>query len=105
MAESDSDNSSPKPSTQPKSSSVHTQPIPTVTHPALTVPNITNFIKVKLDMEKSQYNTWSELFKIHAKVYQVIDHIIPSSTDAVTEPSLRDTDPNLWSRLDSVVLQ
>ena len=56
-------------------------PPSSVTHPALTVPNITNFIKVKLDIEKSQYNTWSELFKIHARAYQVIDHIIPSSAD------------------------
>ncbi|GAU43137.1 hypothetical protein TSUD_246770 [Trifolium subterraneum] len=76
-----------------------------VIHPALTVPNITNFIKVRLDMEKSQYNTWSELFKIHARAYQVLDHIIPSSTDAVTDPPLKDTDPKLWSRLDAVVLQ
>ena len=56
-------------------------PPSSVTHPALTVPNITNFIKIKLDIEKSQYNTWSELFKIHARAYQVIDHISPSSAD------------------------
>jgi hypothetical protein len=76
-----------------------------VTHPALTVPNITNFIKVKLDIEKSQYNTWSELFKIHARAYQVIDHIIPSSVDDTSDISLKQTDPKLWSRLDAVVLQ
>jgi hypothetical protein len=44
-------------------------------------------------MEKSQYNTWSELFKIHATAYQAIDHIIPSSDDAA-ETSLKKTDPN-----------
>ena len=80
-------------------------PPSSVTHPALTVPNITNFIKVKLDIEKSQYNTWSELFKIHARAYQVIDHIIPSSADDTRDISLKQTDPKLWSRLDAVVLQ
>lgn len=80
-------------------------PPSSVTHPALTVPNITNFIKVKLDIEKSQYNTWSELFKIHARAYQVIDHIIPSSADDTRDISLQQTDPKLWSRLDAVVLQ
>ncbi|MCH83098.1 retrovirus-related pol polyprotein from transposon TNT 1-94, partial [Trifolium medium] len=95
--------SSSTPSPEPKSSSVPGQTMSSTIHPALTVPNITNFIKVKLDMDKSQYNTWSELFKIHATVYQVIDHIIPSEGDA-TEPSLKQTDPKLWSRLDAVVL-
>lgn len=80
-------------------------PPSSVTHPALTVPNITNFIKIKLDIEKSQYNTWSELFKIHARAYQVIDHIIPSSADDTRDISLQQTDPKLWSRLDAVVLQ
>jgi hypothetical protein len=55
-------------------------------------------------MEKSQYNTWSELFKIHATAYQAIDHIIPSSDDAA-ETSLNQTDPKLWKRIDAVVLQ
>jgi hypothetical protein len=94
---------SPPSSPKPTSSSVaHTQT--SVTHPALTVPNITNFIKIKLDIEKSQYNTWSELFKIHATAYQVIDHIIPSTADT-SDTSLKQTDPALWSRLDAVVLQ
>jgi hypothetical protein len=78
-------------------------PTPTPTHPALTVPNITNFIKITLSIEKGTYNTWSELFKIHARVFQVIDHIIPSEPAA--DPSLKTTDPQLWLRLDSVVLQ
>ncbi|MCI07915.1 retrovirus-related pol polyprotein from transposon TNT 1-94 [Trifolium medium] len=85
-----------------------TPPLPpaptyTQTHPALTVPNITNFIKITLSMEKGTYNTWSELFKIHAQVFQVIDHIIPSTEPSAT-PSLETTDPSLWRRLDVVVL-
>jgi hypothetical protein len=81
-------------------------PTPTYaqTHPALTIPNITNFIKLTLSMEKGTYNTWSELFKIHARVFQVIDHIIPPSEPSET-PSLKTTDLSLWLRLDAVVLQ
>jgi hypothetical protein len=56
-------------------------------HPALTVNNITNFIKITLDIEKSQYNTWSELFKIHAQAYEVLDHIIPTPTTELTSSS------------------
>ncbi|GAU11418.1 hypothetical protein TSUD_344090 [Trifolium subterraneum] len=74
-------------------------------HPALTVSNITNFIKVTLDIEKIQYNTWSELFKIHARAYEVLDHIIPPSpTDSTASSSLKETDPSLWKRLDAIVL-
>ncbi|XP_058776938.1 uncharacterized protein LOC131651283 [Vicia villosa] len=75
-------------------------------HPALTVSNITNFIKVTLDIEKIQYNTWSELFKIHAQSYEVLNHIIPPSTIVSTSsPSLKEIDPSLWKRLDAIVLQ
>jgi hypothetical protein len=96
------------PPTPPSSPKPTASPPPTtkspVIHPALTVPNITNFIKIKLDIEKSQYNTWSELFKIHATAYQVIDHIIPPTAET-SDTSLKQTDPALWSRLDAVVLQ
>jgi hypothetical protein len=44
-----------------------------------------------LSIEKGQYNTWSELFKIHARVHQVIDHIIP--TEPAPSPELKVTDP------------
>ena len=71
-------------------------------HPALTVSNIATFIKVTLDIEKGQYITWSELFKIHARAYQVLDHIIPTSTEKI---KIQDTDPDLWSRVDAIVLQ
>jgi len=75
--------------------------LPFILHsPSLTSPI---FIKITLSIEKGQYNTWSELFKIHARVHQVIDHIIPSET--TSSPSLKDIDPNLRSRLDAVVLQ
>ncbi|KAM0039286.1 hypothetical protein Hdeb2414_s0012g00380311 [Helianthus debilis subsp. tardiflorus] len=35
-------------------------------HPATTVSNIQNFIPIKLEIESSQYNSWSTLFQIHS---------------------------------------
>nr|XP_034905875.1 uncharacterized protein LOC118042336 [Populus alba]TKR75127.1 hypothetical protein D5086_0000288440 [Populus alba] len=75
-------------------------------HPALAISNINTFIKVTLDIEKGLYITWSELFKIHARAYQVLDHIIPPSAAEMKQAtSLQDTDPDLWSRVDAIVLQ
>ncbi|XP_050915069.1 uncharacterized protein LOC127130027 [Lathyrus oleraceus] len=91
------------PSSSPSKNFVTTQNTNPPTHPAFTISNITNFIKITLSIEKGQYNTWSELFKIHARVHQVIDHIIP--TETTSSPNLKDTDPTLWARLDVVVLQ
>lgn len=68
--------------------------MPTPIHLALIVPNITNFIKIVMSIEKGQYNTWSELFKIHARVYQVLNHIIPPPL-TLAVPSLKDTDLEL----------
>ena len=79
-------------------------PRPHPSHPALAVSNINTFIKVTLDIEKGQYIMWSELFKIHARAYQVLDHIIPPSAATMKqETSLQDTDPDLWSRVDAIV--
>jgi len=94
-----SPSSSPKSSSSSPKNSATNPPI----HPAFTISNITNFIKITLSIGKGQYNTWSELFKIYARVHQVIDHIIPSET--TSPPNLKDTDPNLWACLHDVVLQ
>lgn len=83
-------------------------------HPALSVTNIKNLIPITLEMEKSQYNSWVELFKIHRRVYLVLDHILPtpppSSSTATKEKDKEQQppppdDPALWSRLDAVFLQ
>lgn len=47
-------------------------------HPALAVTNIKNLVSVTLEMEKGLYNSWAELFRIHCRVYEVLDHIIPT---------------------------
>ncbi|XP_071699816.1 uncharacterized protein [Rutidosis leptorrhynchoides] len=55
-------------------------------------------------MDKSQYAFWSGLFQIHCKAYDVLDHIIPPTTD----PSSTNTQTNpptqtaSWERLDAI---
>ncbi|XP_071715036.1 uncharacterized protein [Rutidosis leptorrhynchoides] len=76
-------------------------------HPAFTVSNIKNHIPITLEMDKAKYSTWSELFKITCRAYDVIDHIIPPSTDTSDSAVSTDTTNNSavsWARLDAVVL-
>ncbi|XP_071718995.1 uncharacterized protein [Rutidosis leptorrhynchoides] len=76
-------------------------------HPAFTISNIKNHIPITLELEKSQYTTWAELFKITCRAYDVIDHIIPlqAATDSTTSDSTDTTTQTAaWSRLDAVVL-
>ncbi|XP_071688029.1 uncharacterized protein [Rutidosis leptorrhynchoides] len=79
-------------------------------HQAITVTNIQNIILIVLDIEKSQYASWAELFKIHYIAYDAIDHIIPPSITPSTESSASTTtdpptpDPK-WKYLDGIVLQ
>ncbi|XP_022032126.1 uncharacterized protein LOC110933202 [Helianthus annuus] len=81
-------------------------------HPAITVSNIKNFIPLTLEMETSQYASWAELFKIHCRAFQVIDHLSPRKENplpvAVKEGD-KDKSPaptdDVWNRLDVIVLQ
>ncbi|KAJ8758651.1 hypothetical protein K2173_000372 [Erythroxylum novogranatense] len=59
-------------------------------------------------MEKGQYSTWAELFKIHCRAYKVIDFIIPSTTSDTGKelaPEASAVDPKLKSQLNATVLQ
>nr|GEV57772.1 putative reverse transcriptase domain-containing protein [Tanacetum cinerariifolium] len=78
-------------------------------HPALTVTNIKNLILITLEIEKSQYSSWAELFKIHYRAHEVIDYIIPkhvvSSSTSKDKETVVLVTLETWSRLDSIVLQ
>ncbi|KAL7583110.1 hypothetical protein Lser_V15G45973 [Lactuca serriola] len=90
-------------------------------HPAITVTNIWNFIPFILEMKSGQYTSWAELFRIHCRAFQVVDHIdstiIPpskpsssSSSSTSTEADKTSTEANktkalefaAWSRLDAI---
>ncbi|VFQ80414.1 unnamed protein product [Cuscuta campestris] len=72
-------------------------------HPALTVNNIKNHIPIVLELQNSQYSTWAELFKIHARSHKVLDHIIPPPKEKVKLPTT-DEEKDTWSTLDAAVL-
>ncbi|XP_076945372.1 uncharacterized protein LOC143616427 [Bidens hawaiensis] len=83
-------------------------------HPTVTVSNIKNVIPITLDNETGQCTSWSELFKIHCRAYQVYDHLLPkTSFIAASSSSEKQKDEevaalaavDLWDRLDAIVLQ
>ncbi|XP_021979958.1 uncharacterized protein LOC110876086 [Helianthus annuus] len=82
-------------------------------HPAVTVSNIKTSIPVTLEIETGHWSTWSELFKLHCKAFQVYDHLLPRSPPAANPSTDKDKDKTtetsianeVWERLDSIVLQ
>ncbi|XP_060188894.1 uncharacterized protein LOC132617838 [Lycium barbarum] len=74
-------------------------------HPTLVVSNIKNHISVTLEMENSQYGTWAELFKIHARSHKVLHHIIPPPTGKEKPAPKTDKEVELWTSIDATVLQ
>ncbi|KAK9061543.1 hypothetical protein SSX86_018725 [Deinandra increscens subsp. villosa] len=73
-------------------------------HPALTISNIKTLIPITLDMNNDEYNLWSEVFQVHCKAYDVLDHILPSEA-AGSSTEKTPEDQALWERLDNIVLQ
>ena len=56
-------------------------------------------------MENSQYGTWAEAFKIHARSHNVLLHILPPTTDMVITPPTTAEEKELWDAVDATVLQ
>ncbi|KEH21716.1 hypothetical protein MTR_7g015400 [Medicago truncatula] len=54
-------------------------------------------------MEKDHYAMWAELFEIHARGHNVIDHIIPQP--GKDKPGSADASFEMWKNLDSTVIQ
>ncbi|XP_050890727.1 uncharacterized protein LOC127096161 [Lathyrus oleraceus] len=72
-------------------------------HLALAVSNIRNHIPIILEMEKDQYGTWAEFFRIHARSHRVLHHIVPSI--GKEPPAITDTNYEQWSTLNATVIQ
>ncbi|XP_076936399.1 uncharacterized protein LOC143603507 [Bidens hawaiensis] len=82
-------------------------PMDSKLQPAITVSNIKNLIPITLDNTSGQYTSWSTLFKIYCRAYQVYGHLLPKTTPQ-PESSTADTNKpsdDLWDRLDAIVLQ
>ncbi|XP_050902159.1 uncharacterized protein LOC127111867 [Lathyrus oleraceus] len=76
-------------------------------HSAFAINNIKTIIPVTLENDSNLYLSWPVLFKVQARVHNVLDHIIPSSGAQAIQPSadLKANDSELWNQLDAVVLQ
>ncbi|XP_076916064.1 uncharacterized protein LOC143575637 [Bidens hawaiensis] len=78
-------------------------------HPAMTITNIRNFIPMVLEKESPHFTIWLELFQIHCRAYEVIQHLSPMPAEPASSSSSETTDADpktaLWSRLDALVLQ
>ncbi|XP_021996404.1 uncharacterized protein LOC110893617 [Helianthus annuus] len=71
---------------------------PVTLHPVYTVTDIQKKVRI-LDGTKVMYSAWVELFNLHARGYEVLDHI-------TSEPPAKD-DPSYaqWMKIDAIVLQ
>lgn len=60
-----------------------------------------------MDLESGKYHEWATLFKVQARVHNVLDHLIPPTETAALAAytAAKASDPSLWSRLDAVLLQ
>ncbi|XP_021859877.1 uncharacterized protein [Spinacia oleracea] len=68
-------------------------------HSALSVTNIRGLVSLVLDINKVKYSPWATLFRTHAKVFNILDHIDPT----VARPT--NLGDEMWERLDATVLQ
>ncbi|MCI52211.1 hypothetical protein A2U01_0073455, partial [Trifolium medium] len=69
--------------------------------------NVKTIIPVTLENDSNLYLSWSALFKVQARVRNVLDHIIPPTDETARQAAdnLKTSDSELWNRLDVVVLQ
>lgn len=71
-------------------------------HPAQAISNIKTYLPITFEVEKGLYSTWAELFKVNARAFQVLDHIIPPSTSDKT--TLSEFNKTAWNHVDAIVL-
>ncbi|PNX86645.1 hypothetical protein L195_g042726 [Trifolium pratense] len=76
-------------------------------HSAFAINNVKTIIPVTLENDSNLYLSWSALFKVQARVHNVLDHITPPTDETARQAAvdLKTSDSELWNRLDAVVLQ
>ncbi|PNX63731.1 polynucleotidyl transferase, partial [Trifolium pratense] len=68
------------PKTPDDTSSAQSNPPPTATnkfHSTFAINNVKTIIPITLENDANLYLSWSALFKVQARVHNVLDHIIP----------------------------
>jgi len=76
-------------------------------HTAFSITNVKTIIPITLDNDSDLYLSWSALFTMQARDYNVLDHIIPLSEESAIKvaATITENDFDLWNRLDTVILQ
>jgi len=76
-------------------------------HLALAITNVKSLLPVTLDNDSSQYISWAALFKVQARVQNVLDHVVPLTDEKAKKAAddAKAVNPNLWHHLVAVVLQ
>ncbi|XP_022003294.1 uncharacterized protein LOC110900732 [Helianthus annuus] len=74
------------------------QPQSAPLHPVYTVTDIQKKVRV-LDGSKVTYSAWVKLFQLHARGYEVLDHITKEP------PPKEDPTYEQWAKIDAIVLQ
>ncbi|XP_060178204.1 uncharacterized protein LOC132608141 [Lycium barbarum] len=76
-------------------------------HSALSITNVKSLVPFTLDIENGPYHSWVALFKVQARVHNLMHHIIPPTEVAAKAKidALRVADPELYDLLDAAVLQ
>jgi hypothetical protein len=87
--------------------STNTQAAKPQFHSAFAINNVKTIILITLENDSNLYLSWSALFKVQARVHNVLDHIIPPTDETARQAAdnLKTSDSELWNRLDAVVLQ
>ncbi|XP_076933176.1 uncharacterized protein LOC143598987 [Bidens hawaiensis] len=72
---------------------------PNTLHPVYTVTDIQKKVRA-LDEKTVTYSAWVKLFHLHARGYDVLDHINGTLPPPKTDPSY-----DQWMKIDAIVLQ
>ncbi|AES78161.1 hypothetical protein MTR_7g025300 [Medicago truncatula] len=94
----------PPPQNSDEHSSV-TQSVPRPTaapkfHSAFSINNVKTIIPITLENDTNLYLAWSALFKVQARVHNMLDHIVPPSDEQAIKASadLKATNSDMWNR-------
>ncbi|XP_071738966.1 uncharacterized protein [Rutidosis leptorrhynchoides] len=71
---------------------------------AQPINHIIHSVPIKLEIETSQYSSWSELFKIHCRAHNVLDHLTSEKPSTAKEDSTSTTSitQEQWERMDAI---
>ncbi|XP_071687482.1 uncharacterized protein [Rutidosis leptorrhynchoides] len=67
--------------------------------------HILHSVPIKLELETSQYNSWSELFRTYCKAHDVLAHLTSETIPVSSSSKAVEITQETWDRHDAIVLQ